>query len=128
MGTSYLELADGIIVEIGSPGEKRKEMHSGDLERVDSTFEMVGNIVEKIARPIGESFRNMQTALAIPIEVEKAEIELGISFAAEGTIFVAKSKAEGSLNIKIIFRPVKSAVNKGAVHEDPTIKGAREKL
>ena len=107
MASHYLELGDGIIVEVGSPGEKREEMHNAALERVDSTFEMVGSFIEKMVRPIGQSFVDLKTALDVPIEVKEAEIEIGLSFSAEGNIFVTKAAAEGSLSIRITFAALK---------------------
>jgi Trypsin-co-occurring domain 1 len=108
MQSRYIELGDGIIVEVGSPGGAREEMHSASMDRVDSTMEMVGNITEKIVRTIGESFQNMNSALDVPIEVQKAELAIGLSFSAEGSIFVAKTKAEGSIDVKIVFTTIKA--------------------
>lgn len=109
MQSRYIELQDRIIVEVGSPGDERVEMHSSTLDRVNSSLDQVGDILEKLVRPISESFRDMNKALDVPIEVEKAEVEIGLSFSAEGSIFVTKAKAEGSLSVKIIFKAVKPA-------------------
>jgi hypothetical protein len=109
MASRYIELKDRVIVEVGSPGEERVEMHSATLERVDSSMKVIGDVVDRIVRPIGDSFRDMQKALNVPIEVEKAEVEIGLSFSAEGNIFITKAKAEGSLSVKIVFTPLKPA-------------------
>lgn len=119
MASRYIELRDKIIVEVGSPGEKRQEMHGADLERVDATMELVGDLIEKIARPIGQSFRDMRTALDVPIEVGSAELEIGVSFSAEGNLFVAKATTEGSLKLTIVFRPVKDSEVPGAPTKSP---------
>jgi Trypsin-co-occurring domain 1 len=107
MASRYIELKDRIIVEVGSPGEGRVEMNSAILDQVDFSMKQVGDIVDRIVRPIGESFRDMQKAVDVPIEVEKAEVEIGLSFSAEGNIFITKAKTEGSLSVKIVFVPVK---------------------
>jgi hypothetical protein len=39
--------------------------------------------------------------------IEQAEIELGISFEAEGNLYIAKSKTTANLNIKLILKPNK---------------------
>jgi hypothetical protein len=51
-------------------------------------------------------------ALNVPIAVETAEVELGLSFSAEGQIFIAKSKAEGTLKIKVVFKTMPPAVGR----------------
>jgi hypothetical protein len=109
MANKFLELGDGVIVEIGAPSEQREEMHTASAERVDTTMEMVGNMLGKIVRPIGESFAHLHQALQVPIEVSGAEVEMGLSFSAEGNLFVAKSKAEGNLKVKITFKPLGAA-------------------
>ena len=108
MASRYIELKDGITVEIGGPRERREEMSSAKLERVESTIDMLANVVEKIFRPIGDSLANMRKGLDTPIEIEKAEVEVGLSFSAEGGVFITKVSAEGSLTVKIIFAAVKS--------------------
>lgn len=105
MSSRYIELKDNIIVEVGSPGEPRTEMSGGVLDRVDTTVDQIGQIVERIVRPIGETLSGLYDTLNVPIKVDKAEVELGLSFSAEGNIFVAKAKTEGSLSVKISFIP-----------------------
>jgi hypothetical protein len=107
VGSRYIELHGGVIVEVGSPGEGRQEMHNATLERVESSLEIVGGLIEKIVTPIRKAFIDLKQAADVPIEVASAEVQLGLSFSAEGNVFVTKAKAEGSLNLKIIFQTVK---------------------
>jgi Trypsin-co-occurring domain 1 len=107
MATRFLELKDGVIVEIGSPGEAREEMHTSSAERVDTTMEMVATMLDRILRPIGDAFAGLHEALDVPVAVDAAEVKLGLSFSAEGNLFVAKSKAEGTLSVRVTFKPVK---------------------
>jgi hypothetical protein len=104
---TYLELREGVIVEVGSPGAQREEMHSAALERVDATLETVGDVMERLVKPLIKSFADMKQALDVPIEVKEAELEVGLSFSAEGNIFITKATAEGSLKIKVTFSAVK---------------------
>jgi hypothetical protein len=107
MATRFLELKDGVIIEIGGPHDARAEMHTATAERVDTTMEMVATMVGRILRPIGDAFSGLQRTLDVPIAVDSAEVELGLSFSAEGSVFVAKSKAEGTLKVKVTFKPTK---------------------
>jgi len=104
MPTKFLELKDGVIVEIGAPTALREEMHTSTAEQVNTTMRMVASMVGDIVRPLGDAFSHLYDALDVPIAVETAEVELGLSFSAEGQIFIAKSKAEGTLKIKVVFK------------------------
>jgi hypothetical protein len=112
MATRFLELDDGVIVEIGGPDDAREEMHTSTAERVDTTMEIVGTMLRRILAPIGDAFNGLQQSLAVPIELSEAEVEIGLSFSAEGNLFVAKSKAEGTLHVKVSFRPAGDATER----------------
>jgi hypothetical protein len=107
MATRFLELRDGVIIEIGAPADVREEMHTSTAERVDTTMEMVGSMLSRILAPIGDAFKGLHDTLNVPVAVDAAEVELGVSFSAEGNLFVAKSKAEGTMKVKVSFKPVK---------------------
>jgi hypothetical protein len=109
MPSRYIELRDNIIVEVGSPGETRQEMSGSNIERVDASIETLGDILSRITRPIRASFADMGTALDVPIEVESAEVEVGLSLSAEGGWFVAKVTAEASIGVKVVFVRTKKA-------------------
>jgi len=53
MATKFLELKDGIIVEIGAPDALREEMHTSMAEQVDTTMKRVASMVGDIVRPLG---------------------------------------------------------------------------
>jgi hypothetical protein len=106
VATTYLQFRDDIIVEIGSPSDGKREMHAANAEQVDTTMEMVGQMLSRILAPIGDAFKHLHDVLDVPIAVEGAEVEIGLAFSAEGNIFVAKSKAEGTLGVKVTFKPI----------------------
>lgn len=109
MATKFLEFKDGVIVEIGSPADQREEMHTADADRVDTTMTMVASMLDRILRPIGEAFTGFREALDVPIAVKEAEVALGLSFSAEGNLFVTKATTEGTLQIKVTFTPTNGA-------------------
>jgi hypothetical protein len=104
MATKFLELKDGVIVEIGAPSDSREEMHTSTAERVDTTMEMVGSMLSRILAPIGDAFRGVREVANTPIAITTAEVELGLSFSAEGNLFVTKTGVEGTLKINVTFR------------------------
>lgn len=109
MATQFLQLSDGIIVQIEAPPEARREMHASSAELVGTSMQMAAATVGRVLRPIAEAISGLYTTLNVPVAVDAAEIELGLSFSAEGKLFVASSKAEGALKVKVSFKPVISA-------------------
>ena len=108
MSTVFLELGDGVLVEIGPPSGPRTEMHTSTAEQVNTTMRMVASKAGDIVRPLAATFGQLNDALDVPVVVDTAEVELGLSFSAEGQIFIAKSKAEGTLKIKVVFKTTQS--------------------
>jgi hypothetical protein len=106
VGTKFLALQGGVIVEIDDPDSDRVEMHAATAEQVDTTVEMVGSMLGRILQPIGDAFADLSQALNVPVAVSSAEVELGVSFSAEGNLFIAKSKGEATLKVKVSFRPL----------------------
>jgi hypothetical protein len=106
MTTKFLELDDDVLVEIAAPAELRDEMHSSTAEHVSTTMEMVAAKIGDIVRPLGDSFTHLYDALDVPVAVDSAEVELGVSFSAEGQVFIAKAKAEGTLKVKVVFKRI----------------------
>jgi hypothetical protein len=118
MATKFLELGDGIFVEIAAPEELREEMHTSTAERVSTTMRSVASMVKDVVRPLADSFTNLYEALDVPIAVDAAEVELGVSFSAEGQIFVAKTKGEGTLKLKVVFKTVPNSQSATAKTKD----------
>ena len=106
MATKFLEFKDGVIVEIGGPSDVRKQMHTASADQIDTTMDIVGTMLSRILVPIRNSFAGLQESLNVPVAVDSADVELGLSFSAEGNLFVTKSKAEGALKVKITFKPI----------------------
>jgi hypothetical protein len=55
----------------------------------------------KTCKPIINAWKE----LSEEIYIEKAEVELGLSFEGEGNIYITKSKAGANLTVKIILKP-----------------------
>lgn len=106
MTAKFLELDKGVIVEIGGPLDERSEMHTATAEKVDTTLAMVGSMLGRILEPIGKAIHGMKEALDTPVAVESAEVEIGVSFSAEGNLFIAKTTAEGNLTVKVTFKSI----------------------
>jgi len=93
MATKFLETQGRHHRRNRAPDALREEMHTSMAEQVDTTMKRVASMVGDIVRPLGDSFSHLYDSLHAAIAVDSAEVELGVSFSAEGRFFIAKSKA-----------------------------------
>ena len=80
------------------------EMISGGNDMVDKVQSSMGT-VEKILLQSVQPIVNAYNALNQEVVLEKAEVEIGIGFSAEGNIFVAKGNANANLKVKLVLSP-----------------------
>ena len=104
MSKKLIELENGLLMEVEIP-QSEIEMISGGsddiINRVESSMGTIENILVKSVEPIA----NVYNALQQEIILEKAEVEIGIGFSAEGNIFVAKGNANANLKVKLVLSP-----------------------
>ena len=103
MAKKLIALENGLVMEVDVP--------ESEIEMISSS----GNVVEKVKASMGtvetilvqsvEPIVNAYGALSQKIELEKAEVEIGIGFSAEGNIFVAKGNANANLKVKLVLKP-----------------------
>jgi len=103
MSKKLIELDNGLLMEVEIP-QSEIEMISGGsdmVERVDKSINAVETLLIKSVQPIAQAYK----ALNQDMILEKAEVEIGIGFSAEGNIFVAKGKANANLKVKLVLSP-----------------------
>jgi len=102
MGTRLIKLKDGTVVEVDSaPGEPMEICGGVPDDVVDSAMDRIKPFLLHACEPITDAWK----ALSSSVKIEKAEIELGISFEGEGNLFIAKSKAGANFVVKMTFKP-----------------------
>ena len=101
MPTRLIELDDGTLVEVEVSAEDAQEISGGFAEKVGSTFDKIKPILLNTCRPIASAWQEINRHM----EIEKAEIALGLSFEGEGNLFVTKSKAGANLSVKLVLKP-----------------------
>ena len=103
MSKKLIELNNGLLVEVEmSQGEIESISGGSDMvEKIDKSMESVKEMLVKSVEPIVQAYE----ALNQDVVLEKAEVEIGIGFSAEGNIFVAKGKANANLKVKLILSP-----------------------
>ena len=105
MSSQLIELEDGTFVEVEvGPGDVR-EISGSMAQRVEATFASIKPTLVKVCRPIIETWQELNK----DVEISHAEVELGFSFSIEGTVYLAKSKGDANLKVKLVLKPKEPA-------------------
>ena len=107
MAMKLVKLDNGLLMEVEVQEDPNgiQQINGGDeneiLGRVAGSMEMVESMLIKSVEPISNAYK----ALNQDVTLEKAEIEIGIGFSAEGNIFIAKGKGSANLKVKLVLSP-----------------------
>jgi hypothetical protein len=105
MATKLIELEDGTLVEIEVPPDQAQQISGGFAERVGTTFDKLQPILVRTCRPIIAAWRELNQEM----HIERAEVELGLSFEGEGNIYITKTSAGANLSVKLVLKPKEDA-------------------
>jgi len=106
MSKKLIELENGLLMEV-EVAENRDgvEAISGGnndlISKVDASMGTVEKMLIQSVEPIVSAYKTLNQEVVL----EKAEVEIGIGFSAEGNIFVAKGKANANLKVKLVLKP-----------------------
>ena len=103
MSKKLIELNNGLLMEVEVPQHEIEMISGGSdmVEKVDKSMDTVKNLLIKSVEPITQAYE----VLNQDVVLEKAEVEIGIGFSAEGNIFIAKGNASANLKVKLILSP-----------------------
>lgn len=101
MATKLIELDDGTLVEIEVPTDQAQQISGGFADKVSSTFDKIQPILVKTCKPIAAAWQEINQEM----NIEQAEVQLGLSFEGEGNIYITKSKANANLTVKLVLKP-----------------------
>ncbi len=102
MASRLIELGDGTLVEIEVPDNKAKPISGGAAERIkDATVDKIKPIILKACKPISEVWKELDKDL----DIEQAEVELGLGFEAEGNLYITKAKGNANLTVRFTLKP-----------------------
>jgi hypothetical protein len=97
MGSELIRLADGVLVEVEVPEDELRQCSGNAAHRVAQSFEQLGAVLHRICDPLKAVWAEMNKDL----HPDKAEVEFGLSFEGEGSLFVTKAKAGSNLTITL---------------------------
>ena len=86
--------------------ESEIEMISGGDEMVSKVQASMGTVETMLIQSV-EPIINTYNTLNQEVTLERAEVEIGIGFSAEGNVFIAKGSASANLKVKLVLSPKK---------------------
>ncbi|MCI5128185.1 MAG: hypothetical protein D3907_06715 [Candidatus Electrothrix sp. AUS3] len=101
MATKLIEMEDGLLVEVEVPQDQVNQIAGGIPEQVDKAIDTVRPILLKACRPVVSVWQELNKEMTI----DNVEVELQLGFSAEGSVFLAKSKGNANLKIKLSISP-----------------------
>lgn len=91
MATKLIELENGILVEVDAREGEARRISGSVAERIGANLEKIQPVLIAISQTIAQSWE----AINKNLKIEKATVELGLSFEAEGNVFITKAKTVG---------------------------------
>jgi hypothetical protein len=92
-----IRFADGIMVEVAAPPNRAEPVSGKAAERVAQAFQSAAEVVSGVLKAVvGSTSRAVREAGAV-----EAEIEFGVGFSIEGSIYVAKLASDGNISVKV---------------------------
>lgn len=104
MASELIEMEGGILVEIDVPGDQCEQISGGAAKKVAASFQSIQPVLASLCRPLKSTWEELNR----DVEMEKAEVEIGLSFEGEGNLFVTKAKAGANVTIKLTMAPKKT--------------------
>lgn len=100
--TKLIRLEDNSFIEVVAATNDYENVSSGvkAAKEVESTLDKVAPLLKQICTPIANTWEELNQEVSI----EQAEVEIGLSFEAEGNIYITRSKAGANLNIKLVMK------------------------
>lgn len=101
MATELIKLEDGTLIEVEARAGKTEPIAEGFATKVSETFDIVRPVLVKTCRPIIAAWKELSQEM----NIDQAEVELGLSFEAEGNLYITKSKLNANLTVKLVLTP-----------------------
>ena len=105
MPTKLIQLEDGTLVEVTAREDDVQQISGGFADRVNTTFDNIRPLLVRICGPIMAAWQELDQDM----NIERAEVELGLSFEGEGNIYVTKATAGANLTVKLYLKPGEQA-------------------
>jgi hypothetical protein len=99
--TKLIQLEDGTLVEVDVTADQARQISGGFADKVSSTFDKIQPLLVEICRPVTDAWQEINQDM----NIDQAEIQLGLSFEGEGNLYITKAKGNANLTIKLTLKP-----------------------
>ena len=106
MAMKLIKLDNGLMMEVELSQDEIEQISGGQnrdevIDKVESSMGTIEKILKESVKPIVSAYKTLNQDVVL----EKAEVEIGIGFSAEGNIFIAKGKGSANLKVKLVLKP-----------------------
>ena len=100
MATKLIRLEDGSLVEVEVSGDEVQQIAGSLADKVDATLNKIKPILLKTCQPIVAAVKDLRE----DVDLEQVEVEVGLSFDAEGNIYITKAKFGANVLVRMTLR------------------------
>jgi TolB-like protein len=100
-GAKLIQLDDGTLVEVYAESGEARPIAEGFVEKVSANFDKMKSVIVNASH----SILGVCGEIGQESNVDHAEVEMGLSFTAEGSVYVAKAGGTANLKVKFVLKP-----------------------
>ena len=100
MATKLIQLEDGLLVEAEVPEDQAEPISGGAVDRVNATLDVIEPLLVKACKPITAAWQQ----LSGEVQIDNAQIALGVNFTGEGNVYIAKATAGANLTVTLVLK------------------------
>ena len=101
MATQLIEFEDGLLVEVDINSEQVQEVSGRFAQKVETKFDNIRPLILTACRPVVSACKELSKEM----EIDEAEVELGLSFEGEGNLYITKTTAGANLTVRLLLKP-----------------------
>ena len=107
MITKLIKLEDGTLVEVEVTPDQAQQISGGGVfaKKVKTNLAQIQPLIINTCKSVATAWKGVHQELSQDINIEKAEVELALSFEFGGDVYIAKSTAGANLKVKLILKP-----------------------
>lgn len=100
MANRLIQLGDGILVEVDAGKDEAQQISGGLADKVDATMNKIKPILLKTCHPILAAVKDLRE----DVDLEQVEVEVGLSFDAEGNIYITKANFGANVLVRMTLK------------------------
>lgn len=100
MATKFIKLEDGTLVEVEVPTDQVQPIAGSLADKVEATLNAIKPTLLKACLPIANAVKEIRDEVAI----DQVEIEIGLSFEAEGNLYITKTSIGANLLVRMTLK------------------------